>query len=67
MELSRRNLYIMDVDRGRNCYNCGEFRHLTRNCRNKVNRIGEERRLEYGQENNGQSNLNGEGDLIVFN
>jgi len=31
------------------------------------NRTGEGRRLEYGENgNNGPSNLNGEGDLIVF-
>jgi len=49
-----------------------------RNCRNKgiENRIGERRRLEYGQDNkqrlmiegrNGQSNLNRDRDLIVLN
>jgi len=63
----RRYLYTMDVNRGRNCYNCGEFGHLARNCRNRRNEIGEGRRLEYGQGNNEQSNLNGEGNLIVFN
>jgi len=31
------------------------------------NRIGKDRRLEFGQGNNGQSNLNGEGDLIILN
>ena len=63
----------------RNCYSCGGFGHLARNCRNRgvKNRIGERRRLEYGSnENNGQkrvegeneqNNLNREGDLIVFN
>jgi len=53
----------------RNCYNCGKFRHLARNCRNRGigNRIGEGRRLEYGQGNNRQSNLNGDRDLIVLN
>ena len=51
---------------------------MVRNCRNRGagNRIGEGKRLEYrGNENNrqrrveggkGQNNLNGEGDLIVF-
>jgi len=67
------------VNRGRNCYACGRFRHMAWHCRNKGagNRIGEGRRLEYessknnGQrkieERNGPSNLNGEGNLIVFN
>ena len=46
---------------------------MARNCRNRgiENRIGKEKRLEYGQglrtkENNGQSNLNREGDLVVL-
>jgi len=45
----RRNLYVMNVDRGRNCYDCGGFGHLARNYRNRSteNRIGEGRRLKY--------------------
>ena len=57
----------MDVNRrNRNCYNCGEFGHLAKNYRNRGtgNRIGEGRRLEY--QNEGQSNLNGDRDLIVL-
>ena len=72
------NSYTMDIDRGNwNCYNCGRFEHLARNYRSQRigNRIGEGRRLEYEQNNgqrsmtergNEQSNLNREGDLIVF-
>jgi len=55
----------MNVDRkNRNCYSCGRFEHLARNCRNRgtENRIGKGRRLEYWNE--GQSNLNGDRDLI---
>jgi len=73
------NPYTMDVDWGnKNCYNCGRFRYLARNCRNRGigNRIGEGRKLEYRQNNgqrlmiegnNRQSNLNREGDLVVLN
>ena len=75
------NPYTIDVDcRNQNCYNYREFEHLVRNCKNKEtgDRIGEERRLEYGNENNRQrgiikegneqnNNLNGNRDLIVFN
>ena len=59
--LSQRNPYAMDVDRreNRNCYACGGFEHLARNCRNRG--IGMNRRMEVDQDNN--SNLNGEGGL----
>jgi len=65
----------MEVDRrkNRNCYNCGGFRYLARNCRNRGmgNRIRDGRRLEYGQrlrieENNEHSNLNGKENLVVL-
>jgi len=62
----RREPYAMNVDKGRNCYNCGRFGHLARNCRNRENRIGEGRRLEYGQGDNRQNNLNREQDLILL-
>jgi len=56
----QRNPYAMDVDRGenRNCYACGGFGHLARNCRNRgmMNR-----RMEVDQDSN--SNLNGKGGL----
>jgi len=71
IEGAQRNPYAMDVDRreNRNCYSCGGFRHLARNCRNKRmgNRIGNGRRLEYGGnerqgriEGGNEENLNGE-------
>ena len=31
---SRRDLYAIEVDRGRNCYACGGFGHMARHCRN---------------------------------
>jgi len=30
----KRDLYTIDMSRGRNCYSCREFGHLVRNCRN---------------------------------
>ena len=46
----RRDPFAMDIDRGRNCYTCGGFRHMARNCRNQgmKGRVGENRRVEYG-------------------
>ena len=31
----RRDPFAMEVDRGRNCYTCGGFGHMARNCRNR--------------------------------
>jgi len=46
----RRDPFAMEVDRGRNCYACGEFGHMARNCRNRGmrGRVGDNRRVEYG-------------------
>ena len=33
--VSQHNIYIMDVDRRRNCYSCGGFGHIARNYRNR--------------------------------
>jgi len=46
----RRDPFAMDIDRGRNCYACGGFGHMARNCRNRSmrGRVGENRRVEYG-------------------
>ena len=51
----------MDVDRreNKNCYICGGFGYLARNCRNREMEIN--RRMEVNQDTN--SNLNEEGGL----
>ena len=43
--------YAMEVDRGRNCYTCGGFVHIAQHCKNRGRRtrIGDSKRLEYGQ------------------
>jgi len=43
----RRDPYAMEVDRGRNCYACGGFGHMARNCRNRGRVM---RRVEIGRE-----------------
>ena len=61
-EFPQRNPYAMDVDRreNRNCYTCGGFEHLVRNCRNREMEMN--RRMEMDNNNN----LKEEWDLIVF-
>jgi len=44
---SRRDLYVMEVDRGRNCYTYRGFEHIARHCRNRGGKVAEGRRLEY--------------------
>jgi len=46
----RRDPFAIEIDRGRNCYACGGFRHMARNCRNwgMRGRVAENRRVEYG-------------------
>ena len=44
----RYDLYVMSVNREKNCYNCKGFRYIARNCRNQE-RIGQGRRLESGK------------------
>jgi len=75
----QKNSYAIDVNRreGRNCYNCGGFRHMARHYRNRRvgNRVGKRRRLEYREneeqrrieEGKKKQNLNREQDLIFLN
>jgi len=46
----RRDLFAIEVDRGRNCYACGGFGHMARHFRNRRQRgrIVDNRRVEYG-------------------
>jgi len=59
----------MNVNKGRNCYNCEDFGHIARYCRKSGNwrRVEQERRLKYrDSSNNRNSNLNGEDNSIVL-
>ena len=49
MEAPRRDPYVMEVDRGRNCYICKGFGHMACHCRNQGQRgrAMEGRRVEY--------------------
>jgi len=51
MGAPRRDSYIMEIDRGRNCYTCGRFGYIAQHCRNKRQRdkMVEGRRVEYRQ------------------
>ena len=46
----RQDPFAMDIDRGRNCYACGGFRHMAQHCRNRGQRgrVVDNRRVEYG-------------------
>ena len=43
----RQNLYVMEIDRGRNYFACRGFGHMVRHCRNR-GRVMQRRRVEYG-------------------
>ena len=44
----KRDPYVIEVNRGRNCYVCGGFGHMARHCRNRGRgRPIERRRIEY--------------------
>jgi len=47
---SRQDPFAMEVDRGRNCYTCGEFGHMAHHYRNRGRgRPMDGRRMEYGR------------------
>jgi len=47
----RQDPFVIEIDRGRNCFACRGFRHMAHNCRNRGQRgrIAENRRVEYGE------------------
>ena len=59
--MSRQDLYIIDIDRERNCFNCRDFCHIVRNCKNQ--RIGQRRQISY-QNNN--KYLKEKENLVIF-
>ena len=59
---SRRDLYTMKVDRGRNCYVCKGFGHMARHCRNR-GRVAEGRRVEFEGNYEYSNTLKGEENL----
>ena len=65
--------YIMKIDRGRNCYACGDFRHMTHYYKNSGRgRSMEERRVEYREGrieeiNDYMNNLKGVENLELLN
>ena len=50
MGVLRRDPYVMEIDRRRNCYACGGFGHMAHHCRNQgqKRRVMEGKRVEYG-------------------
>ena len=70
----RRDLFAMEVDRGRNCYACRGFGHMACNCRNwgQRGRVAENRRVDYRggrieERTNCQNNLKKEENLELLN
>ena len=61
----RRDPYLMEVNRGRNCDSCEEFGYLAWNFRNQ-RRIGQERKIEYEDNGNNSNNLKEKENLVVL-
>ena len=62
----RRNPYVIEMNRGRNCYSCRSFGYLARNCKNR-GRIRQKRRIEYRDNMNTINNLKEKKNLVVLN
>jgi len=65
-ERIRRDLYVINVDKERNCYSCEGFGHIAKNCRNQ-SVVGQERRIEYGNNLNIRDNLKEKKSQVVLN
>ena len=68
----RRDPYVMEVDRGRNCYTCRGFEHIAHHYRNwERRRVAEGRRLEYKGRRERlyehENHLKNEENLEIFN
>ena len=65
--MPRQDLYAINVDYEKSYYNCRDFGHITKHCRERKNqrRVEQERRIEY-RDNQNASNLNKKENLIVL-
>jgi len=63
--VSQHNPYTIDVNKGRNCYSCGEFGYIARNYKNREI-VKQEKRVDY-KDNGNNHNLNEKDNLIVLN
>jgi len=61
----RRDPYVIDIDKKRNCYSCGGFGYLVWNYRNQ-GIVSQGRRVEYGNNMNNTNNLKKEESLVVL-
>jgi len=70
---SRKDSYMMEINRERNCYTCGGFGYIAHHCRNRGRgRLIEGRRMEYGEGrieeiHNNMNNLKGVKNLELLN
>jgi len=62
----KKDLYMMNVNRRRNCYSFRRFGYLVRNCTNQKI-VGQEKRVEYKDNLNTRDNLKEKMSLVVFN
>ena len=61
----RRDPYVINVDRRKNCYSYRDFGYLVWNCKN-WGIVGQERRIEYRNNLNNTNNLEEKESLIAL-